>query len=1198
MHLSRRLLAFTRDCRLPLAFTILAGLLAGWLTIWQARSLSLVINRVYLDHGDLGSVSAWMALLLILIGLRALLAWFSEASAAAVAETIKGNLRTRIFRKLLLLGPAGLRAERTGELATAALEGVDNLEGYFSQYLPQLVLAAVVPLSILIFVFPLDPLSGLLLLVTAPLIPLFMVLIGRSAEVETKRQYQTLAGLSAHFLDSLQGLETLKQYGRSLQQTGSIREASERFRDVTLGVLRITFLSALALELIATVSTALVAVEVSLRLLYGHLPFDLALFLLILAPEFYIPLRMLGTRFHAGMAGTTAARRIFEILDLPGESAEEIYARVQPEAHPLPPLELANVSFSYPGEARHALREVSLVIQPGEHVAVVGASGAGKSTLAALLLRFLSPASGRITAGGVDLADIPLAEWRALVAWVPQNPYLFRGSIASNLRLASPEAGEGELLESLRAACLDDFVRTLPAGLATEIGEQGVRLSGGQAQRLALARALLKDAPLIVLDEPTSSLDPQSEALFEEAASQLMKGRTVITIAHRLNTVTQADRIFVLEQGRLVEAGTHQDLMARHGLYASMVQAATPDRLEEGKDTGAAVEPGWEQQPIPAGPSSGETVLEAPMQKPPALPRVFLHLIGFLSGSFGWVLLSVLLGSLTIASSVGLLGTSAWLIAMAAMHPDLSVLSIAIVGVRFFGIARGVFRYLERLSTHSVTFRLLAKLRVWFYSRLEPLAPARLMEFHSGDLLNRILADVQTLENFYVRAVAPSCVALVISGGMALLLGHFNPQLGWAYLGFALLLGAAVPLLVYGLSRTPGSVLLRQRALLRSRLVDMLQGLPDLLAFQAERETFDQLRAVSGTYDALQRRQARTAGFGAGASVLLANLGMWSILVLVVPSVSAGRLPGVMLPVLTLMTLSSFEAVAAMPLAVQNLSESLQAGRRLFEVVDTDPEVRERSGGRVLPRLERLNLRVQHLVFSYPSTSHPALQEISFSLNAGGRLALVGPSGAGKSTLLALLMRYWEYRRGSIQLGSIELHDLSAPDVRSQLGLLSQRSYFFNDTVRANLLLARPEANEEQLYAAAAAAQIHDFILSLPAGYDTQIGERGLRLSGGERQRLAIARVLLQDAPILLLDEPTAHLDPASEAAVLDTVLAVSSGKSLLLATHRLLRMEAMDEILVVVDGHLVERGTHTSLLRLQGIYRRMFDLQQRTLPA
>ncbi len=1193
MH--RRLLSLARAARLALGLTILAGLLTGWLAIAQAHGLSLLVDAVFLGGADLQAVTGLLGFLLAVICLRALLAWGGESAAGAVAVRVKRDLRARLFDKLLALGPAYTRGERSGELTAAAVEGVEALDAYFGQYLPQLVVTAAVPLSILLFVFPLDWISGLVLLLTAPLIPLFMILIGRTGEALTRRQYTLLGRLSASFLDSLQGLVTLKQFGRERDRIAELADASDRYRRVTLSVLRVTFLSALALELLATLSTAVVAVEIGLRLLYGWLEFRQAFFVLLLAPEFYLPLRMLGLRFHAGMAGTTAARRIFEILDAPVPRQEAQTPDV-PSAWPgtLPAewsLVLEGVSLTYPGDSAPALQGIDLEVRAGQRLALVGPSGAGKSTLAALLLRFLEPSAGQMTllaeGRSTPLTAIPLQVWRAQVAWVPQTPYLFHDTLANNLRIAKPSASREEMDAALRAAHLDEFVRSLPQGLETVIGEEGARLSGGQAQRLALARAFLKDAPFLIMDEPTSSLDPESEALLEDAVHRLMRGRTVLTIAHRLNTVVGADRIFVLDGGRVVERGAHAELSNAGGLYARLIGRGETAQPPEAEQT---------SRPSPP------RLTEAPSDSPSmdlSLPRrapLVLRLLHFLNGSWRWVALSVFLGALTVGANVGLMGTSTWLIASAALHPSIADLQMAIVGVRFFGLARGLLRYLERLVSHDVTFRLLARLRTWFYARLEPLAPARLMQYRSGDLLNRIVADVDVLENFYVRSVAPPLSALIVTLLTAFFLGAFHEPLGWMYAGFALLLGFGLPLALQALSRPAAANLTERRAALRVRLLDGVQGLADLLAFDRGRDFAARIAAEAEAVGRAQRRLANLTGLAAAANVLLPGLALWLTLLLSIPLVTAGVLSGVMLPVLGLVVLASFEALTPLPLAAQTLAASLESARRLFEIVDAQAASPAAPPGGRVAFAAAPAWRVSHLTFAYPGGERPVLQDVSFDLPPGKRLAVVGPSGAGKSTLAALLQRFWDPPRGSIFLDGRDLLDMTPAEARRPLAVVSQRTYLFHASLAENLRLARPEASLQELEAAISQARLRNFLASLPDGYQTLVGERGMRLSAGERQRLAIARALLKDSPLFLLDEPTANLDALTEADILATLLAQTRGRSLLLITHRLVGLEAMDEILVLERGRVVERGRHADLLQQGGLYRRLYEIQSRFL--
>ena len=569
MNLDRRLLRAARLARGGVALTIGLGALAGVLLVWQAWLLSQVIDRVFLQSNTLADVSSALWLLLALAGLRAALIWGSEIAANGVAGRVKQALRQRLVAHLLNLGPSYAGGERSGELVNAVTQGVEELDAYFSRYLPQVALAAVVPLTIFVFVLPRDPLSAVILLLTAPLIPLFMVLIGNVANRLTRKQWFSLGRMSAHFLDVLQGLETLKMLGRSQEQGREIAAVSDQYRRATVGVLRVAFLSALVLELAATISTAVVAVQIGLRLLAGRMQFQHALFVLLLAPEFYLPLRQLGTSFHAGMAGVAAAQRLFEILDRRPPARGTLPAPSLPAA-----LVFDGVTVSYQERERAALDNLSLEIHPGEKVALVGPSGAGKSTVAHLLLRFIEPDAGRILVGGRPLAECDPTAWRKNLSWLPQNPYLFHASVAENVRLARPDASAAEVQFAVRQAGAEEFIFRLPQGYDTLIGERGARLSGGQAQRLALARAFLKDAPLVLLDEASANLDPLQETRLQLALQELLADRTALIIAHRLNTVRQVDRILVLEAGRVVQFGRHDELLQQDGLYRRLVGAA------------------------------------------------------------------------------------------------------------------------------------------------------------------------------------------------------------------------------------------------------------------------------------------------------------------------------------------------------------------------------------------------------------------------------------------------------------------------------------------------------------------------------------------------------------------------------------------------------------------------------------------------
>jgi thiol reductant ABC exporter CydC subunit len=550
---------------------------------------------------------------------------------------------------------------------------------------------------------------------------------------------------------------------------------------------------------------------------------------------------------------------------------------------------------------------------------------------------------------------------------------------------------------------------------------------------------------------------------------------------------------------------------------------------------------------------------------------------------------------LTLGAGVGLLGTSAWLLSQAALHPSIAVLSVAVVGVRAFGVSRATLRYLERLASHDVTLRLLARLRVAIYRALVPLAPARVMDHRSGDLLGRVIEDVAALEALYVRVISPSLAAVAVAVLLALVLCPFGFPLAAAALVGLAASGTVFPWLAWRLGRGPGRRLASLRGDLAARLVDAVQGEADLLAFGREVDHAAAVGTISRQAVGEQRRLGRASALGGALTGLGADLTAIAVLGLAIPSVRAGELDGVHLAVVTLVTLAAFEAVAALPAAWQGLAAARESACRLFEVTDQPPAVAEPAIPEAEPAGAPRVLEARDLRFTYPGEARPALDGVSLRLEPGRRVAVVGPSGSGKSTLVHLFLRFWDVPPGQVLLDGDDARRWPTDRVREAIALAAQRAHLFTGTLRENLALAAPAAAEREILAVLAAVRLDGLLAHLPNGLDTWIGEQGHQLSGGERQRLALARALLKHAPFLLLDEPTAHLDALTEREVMREIVRAGEGRGTLLVTHRLVGLEAFDEVMVLDHGRVAERGRARDLARSGGTFARLLDLQRST---
>ncbi|MER6238828.1 thiol reductant ABC exporter subunit CydD [Streptomyces clavifer] len=1159
-----RLLRYARATRFFLAAVVGLGLVGAALVIAQAMLVAEVVVGGFEDGLTVAGLRTPLLLLAAVALGRALVAWLTELAAHRASAAVKSELRGRLMARAAELGPEWLSGRRTGSLVALATRGVDALDDYFSRYLPQLGLAVVVPVAVLARIVTEDWVSAAIIVVTLPLIPLFMILIGWATQSRMDRQWQLLSRLSGHFLDVVAGLPTLKVFGRAKAQAESIRAITSQYRQATLKTLRIAFLSSFALELLATLSVALVAVTIGMRLVHGELDLYTGLVILILAPEAYLPIRQVGAQYHAAAEGLSAAEEIFSVLET------EPPARGSGDVPPSPRLELEGVTVRHSGRTEPSLDSASLVVEPGETVALVGPSGVGKSTLLSVVLGFAQPDEGRVLVGGTDLSGLSAERWREQIAWVPQRPHLFAGTIAENVRLARPDADDDAVMAALREAGAYDFVAGLADGPRTLLGEDGAGLSAGQRQRLALARAFLADRPLLLLDEPTASLDGETEAGIVDAVRRLAVGRTVLLVVHRPALLSVADRVVTLEPRAAGSPGA----------------AAAPSRVPAGSGAPAAggrteaADPGLLKDTVPR-----------------AGGRVLARVREAAGAQHGKLGLALLLGSLAVGSSVGLMAVSGWLISRASEQPPVLYLMVAVTATRAFGTGRAVFRYAERLVSHDAVLRMLAELRVAVYRGLERIAPAGLRTTRRGDLLSRLVSDVDALQDYWLRWLLPAGTALAVGTAAVGFTGWLLPEAGAVLAVGLLLAGVGVPLVSGACARHAERRLAPARSALAVRVADLLAGTAELTVAGALPARKELVRGADAALTRIASRAATATALGGGLSALLCGLTVVGAAAVALPAVYDGRLAGVELAVVVLTPLAAFEAVTGLPLAVQYRQRIKRSAERVYEVLDAPVPVREPATPAETPGTP-FPLAVRGLSARYEGAGHDALASVDLTLTAGKRVAVVGPSGSGKTTLAQVLLRFLDAREGTYRLGGVEASALDGDTVRTFVGLCAQDAHVFDSSIRENLRLARTGATDDELRDALAGARLLSWVQSLPDGLDTPVGEHGARLSGGQRQRLALARALLADFPVLVLDEPAEHLDLATADALTADLLAATRGRTTVLITHRLAGLDAVDEILVLDGGRVVQQGPYAALAAQDGPLRRMLEREQAPVPV
>ena len=1135
---------------------------AQWVALVANIVLMLLIGLFLQRLVDGVAVDGWVAMLLCagvaVIAVRMACLTFAQRMGVAAAMAAKRSVRRQVYDKLVRMGPGYSEHIATSEAVQVRVEGCEQLESYFGQYLPQLFYAVLAPLTVFAFLTPLCLPAAIALLVCVPLIPISIVAVQKIAKRVMGRYWGAYTDLGGAFLENLQGLTTLKIYQVDEACHRQMNEQAESFRRATMRLLTMQLNSITVMDVFAFGGAAVGIIAAMVQFANGQIPFYAAFCVVFLSAEFFIPMRTLGSFFHTAMNGMAVAEKMFAILDAP--ESEQGTRSVDPEHAGIV---VRDVSYSYDGQ-RAVLEHVDFAAPAGSFTGIVGESGSGKSTLAGILCGRNLGFEGDVEIGGVPLGQVSRESMAQTVTVVPFSSYLFSGTVRSNLLMARPKATDDELWDVLRRCRIDGFVRA-SGGLDTPVSEQGGNFSGGQRQRLALARALLHDTPVYIFDEATSNVDADSEQAIVGVIHELAKSRTVIMISHRLASVSKADRIFVLANGRVAESGSHEQLCAADGAYAKLwgrqmeLEAFASRAEQHTADVGEADEAQG------AGVDGTAAVVGEPQTRRRSNISIMCRMVKLVKPLVPVMIAAVILGVVGFLCAIFLtVGAALVLTGIAGFGPAIGV-GAGIALVAACGLLRGPLHYGEQMCNHYLAFKILALVRDCVFGKLRTLAPAKLEGRSKGDLVSLVTSDVELLEVFYAHTLSPVLIAVLVCGVMIAFIGSVSWQLAIGAFVAYVLVGAVAPWVASRAAGDGGRELRDALGGMNAFMLDSLRGLRETLQFGQERARAEQL---DGRMDSLSKVEDRLKG-RAARSMAATNglvLGLDVAMVAIACALCThGVIDSGQAFVCVAALMSSFGPVIAVANLGSGLQQTLASGARVLDLLDEQPQTRDVADGCTVGVFS--GAAAEHVDFSYGASS--VLKDVSLEVTPGSIVHLAGKSGSGKSTLCKLFMRFWDPSDGCIRVSGQDIRGVNTESLRAIEGYMTQETHLFSGTVGDNITFAKPDATPEELAEACGKAALTGLIERLPQGLDTSVGELGDTLSGGERQRIGLARMFLHDAPFVLLDEPTSNLDSLNEAAVLRALLDARQGKTVVLVSHRASTAAICDASYTVERGRL-----------------------------
>ena len=1096
---------------------------------------------------------------------------FATRLGTEAAERVKLGLRSELYRKMLRLGPSYAQRARTSDVVQLTGEGVDQIQSFFELFLPQLGFAILAPLTLFAAIAPLNMPTAVVLLVCAPLIIVIVGAIAMTTAKTFKKYWGKYTDMGSVFLDNLQGLETLKTFDADARAAEQMDRNAEDFRVMTMRVLQIQLRSLTAMDMVAYGGAAAgIGTALWQYVHQGHTAFTSAasflhvfngptlgvaavLFVILVSVDFFLPLRQLGSYFHVAMNGMTSTKRIFALLD----ESDRAYGDRQLPRGALD-VTTRDLGFTYAESARPALHGVTLTMPARSLTAIVGESGSGKSTFAALVAGELEGYDGALRIGNVELRELSERALTGAVSIVGARSHLFAGTLRDNLLMARPGASEGDLRDALERAHVLDMVDAHPQGLDMRIEQDAANLSGGQRQRVAVARALLHDAPIMIFDEATSSVDAESERLIMRTVHELAERKTVILVTHRLADAVDANAIAVFDHGACVETGTHAELMAQDGQYATMfrAQASVEQVGQRARNRGIAYAP---------APNTVEHNVKQPESvHTQRAPMTTFQLVRRLLGQVGdlrpLMVLACCFGTLGHLAATFLPVFGVMALCAAAGRPvwGLSV-GWAVAFMVVCALIRGAMRYCEQYMNHNLAFRLLALFRGQMFAALRRLAPAKLTGKGKGDLISMVTTDVELLEIFFAHTISPTVIALTTTVVYAIALLFLSPWFAVLLVVAHLLLGVVVPAWFARALHGVGMRIRKQSAKLDDDVLDDMRGLEQIIRFGQGRVRLARIdRQSRALWGQRVELSARNGVFGGFDHVIIVLVTVCAALLAVLASRDDMAMAARNVTAMVLVV-SSFGPTLALSALPASLTQTFASARRLFALMDEEPAVEEL--GTLEP--EYNGMRMEQVTFAYGART-PVLRNMTLDVPVSGILGLQGPSGRGKSTLLKLLMRYWDPQQGAVTISGDALPGVDARARRRLQTMMSQETYLFDGTIASNLRIADAQAGDDELREALRKASILPLVESLPQGIETPVGELGGRLSEGERQRIGLARMFLRHADLYLFDEPTSRLDALNEAYILQSINELVSERdaAVVLVSHRASTMKIADEVL------------------------------------